>query len=201
MLTPLPTISLPEVFHTGTLNIKDKNERNLEGNNGLSVTNTPGVWGRINRGMTSGDDHKLTKTNNSFIDYHEITKEQHELIEQWGVDRGLLTPLTKYQYSYYDDEYEQEMTFVFDSKEEAEAEAEEEHEVTAYEGFSVTDKLCEIIGSGNKDDDSLIIIAYCLLETECDGVFWNDILDVTRLSAPRGVILQSKLESWSITKQ
>jgi hypothetical protein len=33
-----------------------------------------------------------------------------------------------------------------------------------------------------------------------DGVFWEDLLDVSALSAPRAVISAGKLETWKIEK-
>jgi hypothetical protein len=34
-----------------------------------------------------------------------------------------------------------------------------------------------------------------------DGVWWNDRLDVQNYSAPRGVIVPSKIKSWTVLKQ
>ena len=33
-----------------------------------------------------------------------------------------------------------------------------------------------------------------------DGVWWEDILDIGKFSAPRGVIVPSKISSWTMQK-
>lgn len=52
----------------------------------------------------------------------------------------------------------------------------------------------------NVDNYTLVIVVSCILETNYDGVYWHDDLDIYSYSAPRGVIVLSKLDSWSMYK-
>ena len=44
----------------------------------------------------------------------------------------------------------------------------------------------------------LLLTVYVENETDYDGIWWNDELDVSKYSAPRGVIFNSKLKEWSV---
>lgn len=197
----LPLIHFKRLFHVGTLDITLKKENSYEGNNGLSVSTEPDVWRQINRGVTTGDTFALTKENGTFIDFHAISKAYWNSIYQWGVEHGYLVPCIKYQFSYFDDEYNQTYTFSFFDKEEAEIEAEGyDAAIDEINSYKATSFLSSLVGLSNADDPSLIIIAYCMANTECDGVYWTDKLNPLSYSAPRGIIFQDKLSSWIIQK-
>jgi hypothetical protein len=196
----LPTTSFGELFHVGTLDIRKKSDFNYESTNGLSVSTEPEAWCRINRGGTFGDTFTLSRLNNAFIDYHAMSNEQYDLVCQWGVDNGYIKPCKKYQYSYFDDEFEQTMTFSFFEREEADENADGEHNVTEVDGFKAQEKFTNLVGARNDESINLIVVAYCMAETDFDGVYWHDKLDVLCLSAPRGVILQNKLADWCTSK-
>jgi len=194
----LPLITFPELFHVGSFDIRNKRESSHEGDFGLSVTTEPEAWKRINRGWTVGDTHCLTKASNVFIDYHSVSTDVLKQIYQWGCDKKFLTPCTKYEFSYFDDEYDGEISFSFYSHAEALEEAEGfEASIEEVAGYKATSEFINLVGKKNSDDTSLIIVTYCLLKTDFDGVYWTDDLDVYRYSAPRGVILQDKLATWS----
>lgn len=192
----LKTISFDKLYHTGTLNINNKKEYNLEGCNGLSVSNLSDTWSQICN-HTCGNNYTLTKENNNFLNFHKLTKSDYNSILEWGVDHNYLKETIIYKYTYYDDEMESEMYMTFHSLEEALEEC-DETELTSESGYLATEKFTNINGIGNKDNIDLITVIYVEKETDLDGVFWNDKTDILRLSAPRGIILQNNIKNWNI---
>lgn len=196
-LSSLPIIRLSTLYHVGTLDIANKKPHTFEGTGGLSVSTEPDAWRRINRGQTFGDTHRLTKKTGLFLDASKLEQEQLDSLMTWGVQNELLCPCQQYSYSYFDDEMEEDLTFYFDSEAEAEAESEGEHEIIKVDSFKGSNKFAEIVGHANKDNLSLITVAFCLMETNLDGVYWDAEVDVLRYTAPRGIILQNKLNEWT----
>jgi len=47
----------------------------------------------------------------------------------------------------------------------------------------------------------LLLTIFVEKTTNYDGIWWNDKLDVSKYSAARGVIFNSKLNNWKISKQ
>lgn len=196
-----PICTFEELKHVGTLDISKKVKLNHEGTNGLSVSTEPEAWRRINRGVTSGNTYTLTKASNKFIDYHKLTDKQFQSILDWGVAKGYLEVVGKFEFSYFNDEVNQTLTYSFDTFEEAELEAEDyEVEVNAVKSYKGTHAFAAYVGEMNIDNYSLILVVYCILETSYDGVYWHDELDIFAFSAPRGVIVQTQLDSWLISK-
>jgi len=117
----------------------------------------------------------------------------------WGVMLGLVIECTLYKYSYFDDEMDCEFESLFYSLDDAIAEVEDEDDIIEAAGYRGTERFAAIVGESNKDNLSLVLVAYCIHETNFDGVFWDDILDPSRYSAPRGVIVQQQLDSWTVT--
>lgn len=62
----LPIYTFDELKHLGT--------------QGLSIATEPELWKRINKGFTASDFFTLIKTNNNFIDYHELNDEQLQFV-------------------------------------------------------------------------------------------------------------------------
>ena len=46
----------------------------------------------------------------------------------------------------------------------------------------------------------ILLTVYLENNTEYDGIWWEEELDVLKYSAPRGVIFNSKLKTWDIKK-
>lgn len=195
----IPTLKLPTIFHVGTMNISKKGNYSFESNAGLSVSTKPDAWRRINKGRTNGDTFQLDNPDARFLDVAQLSDEQYQKIQAWAVQKELLIPCKKYEFSYYDDEMEEELCFSFDSQDEAEIESDGEHDVRTIDSYKGTESLAKIIGQGNIDNISLILVAYCMLETNLDGVYWDSKVDVLRYTAPRGIILQNMLERWKIS--
>tara|TARA_Y100001934_G_scaffold245303_1_gene303417 strand:- start:51 stop:668 length:618 start_codon:yes stop_codon:yes gene_type:complete len=194
----VPTVSFDTLYHVGTLNIKDKVALNFEGANGLSISTAPNAWRRINKGITKGSTFRFRKSNNTFIDANSIDDSLHQQFIQWGLDNQLLVSCQQYAYKYWDDEIDEELVFYFDDEDDAILEAEGEHDIYLVDTYKGTEKMSLIVGDANKDNLTLVLVAYCCVTKLFDGVFWDCEVDVNRYQAPRGVIIQDKISTWSI---
>jgi SAM-dependent methyltransferase len=192
----LKTISFKELYHKGTLDIKNKNKHNLEGCNGLSVSNTYDTWSKICIN-TDGDNYTLTKENNKFLDFQKLTDDDYNAILEWGCDNNYLKESIIYKEFYYDDEMDSDMYVIFHSLEEALKECSPDN-IIIEKGYIATEEFKKINGVKNKENIDLISVIYTEKETNFDGVFWNDKTDIFKLSAPRAIILQKKLTEWNI---
>lgn len=194
-------------FHVGNMEVKEK-KSSYEGS-GLSISIHPNEWRRIAR--LPGNLYSVTKENPLFLDIHKLSKKKRNEIFQWGLKKGYLTPGEVFLYEYDDEGYPATMEFLsYDewySEWGYEAYDEEGLELmkkslTKEKTFFGTKELSELSGWEYELPPSLArtfcIIRYAEEVLELDGVYWNDILDVNRYSAPRAVIFQSKLEEWTI---
>lgn len=198
----LPIKKISKVFHVGTMDISKKSSFSLEGS-GLSVSVHPEEWQKINP-LTAGVLHVLTKNNGQFVDAHRLNKKQKRNIILWGIQNEYIVQKGTYRYYYYDDELEQEVYMEFPTYEEAEKEVDDKSDIKfESKGIFSTEKLfiktnqSKIYAATTFD---LLLTVYVETETEYDGIWWNDKLDVLSYSAPRGVIFNSKLKEWNVTK-
>jgi hypothetical protein len=197
-----PIISLKEVIHIGTLNGKDKLPNSLEGA-GLSVSLHPDEWQAIAK-LGGNSRFRLSKEKSSFLNIHQLTDEQREMIAEWGILNGYIEKSTVYFYTWIDGETEEEMIFETSDYEEAVKGAEcNEEVVKAKFGYKATPKLEKETIFHNIPPFltvSLLATLYAEVVLDYDGVWWDDVLDHWSLSAPRGVISSNKLNEWEITK-
>jgi len=191
----VPIIHIPDVFHTGEMDISKKSQHSHEAT-ALSVTTEEYIedWQKIAR--IAGKVQHLHKDDGKFIDFHKISDMSQ--IYNWGIEEGYLEPSDIYEVSYYDDEMEDEMTMSFRSREEAELEAHDYgEEIKVKKSFVPTEKMQSAIGT--KINQVMVDDYITLLYSEnisVDGVWWEDILDARKFSAPRGGITPSKISSW-----
>jgi hypothetical protein len=196
----LPVKRFKALWHVGAFDANQKQHDSHEGA-GLSVSVNPDEWRHIARGRVGGSLWELTKAGNAFIDAHRISKKQRRMVGDWAVQNGFADYETVYRVSYYDDELEDEVYEEFTDREQAEIEAEEkDSEVQEIKGELVaTDALRKRTMS--RADQVLtfdLILSVYAEEHGYDGVWWNDMLDVSRYSAPRGVIAPSKVHTWTV---
>lgn len=193
----LPSISFPEIYHVGTLNIEDKQSESYEGQ-GLSFSLHPDEWQQITR--LTGEKNTLKKDGNKFLNYHTLTKKQKQEITDYCVKENYVQETTTYRFSYWDDEMEEEMYFEFSNLEEAEEEAAgyEAESVTTHTSYKATDNFPDSTVKKGATGIHDIMTTVWVNETkpEYDGVWWADRLDISRLSAPRGVIVPNKIKEW-----
>lgn len=199
----LKLLKINRVFHVGSLDISKKVEGSYEGS-GLSVSNCPEAWRKINKGMTYGDTWNIKKEKGGlFVDYHDtMCEEFKEVLKLWGMLNGYLTGCLVYSIEVYDDELGSYYNLNFLNKEDAEIEA-DMYDTTIIEstGVKSTVKMLKEIKYSLKGD---LINPYDLLFTlyveksfeHIDGIWWEDSYMPECYSAPRGVIFNSKLKEW-----
>lgn len=193
----LPSISFHEIYHVGTLNISDKQSQSYEGQ-GLSFSLHPDEWQQITR--LTGVKNTLRKDSNKFLSYHKLTKTQKQEITDYCMKQNYIQEITTYRFSYWDDEMEEEMYSEFDNLEEAEEEADgyATESITTHSTYAATESFPDSTVKEGATGIHDIMATVWVNETkpQYDGVWWADKLDVSRLSAPRGVIVPNKIKEW-----
>lgn len=201
--TSLPSLSFVNLWHVGTMDVTRKRQGSHEGS-GLSVSVNPREWQQINP-LTSGEIWRLTKPGNRFLDYLKLTKSQTRAISEWGLGEGLTRQATLYRVSWFDDEMNAEMCTDFHTREEAEEEHDEGmddiQEVPG--GLVAEQKMLERLKEKSLSPLMVSDLVATLFSEDVlhwDGVWWSELLDVSRYSAPRGVITNSSLAGWTSEK-
>lgn len=198
----LPTRTFRELWHVGTMDPQHKRAGSHEGA-GLSVSLHPGEWRRIARGHVGGDLWRCTKPGNRFLDFHKLTKTQRRMIEDWGVAHGFATRGSLWRVTLHD-ENDEPFHLDFPTREQAEREAWEAEDVAEVPGGGLLPTPLfhqRTRTTGDTVDLGLLATLFVEDATDLDGVWWNDLLDVARLSAPRGVIVPGKVAGWTNTRQ
>ena len=203
--------SFYEVFHVGALTQKlrkpKRRSSSYEGP-GLSVSLTPVAWEQIAR--LGGQNlwvvfRRDEQQQGHFVDL--TGKKVHQFAPR-AVALGLVVAAPVFRVWTTNEDGEREF-FEFTSEAEAEAEAEanvdDNNEIEVVQGFRPTAKLQKLwardFSSKTIPDVLTVAVLYALdMESEYDGAWWDERLDVERLSAPRGVIFPSKLHEWEARK-
>lgn len=202
VIARLPTVSFKKLFHVGSLDSARKRSGSYEGA-GLSVSTHPDAWRRIARGYVVGDTYRATKDGNVFLAAHKLSKQATADIAKWAVENKLLEPAVTYRVSYYDDELESEVYSDFDSLEAAEYEANDPSEIKEIQGgYKATQKLQTLTNNPRIAPTGILeyVLPLYAEQQGYDGVWWQDKLAPEKYSAPRGVIVPSKVASWTFTK-
>jgi hypothetical protein len=193
---PVPVVSPVGLTHVGSLDASAKKAWSYEGG-GLSVSVNPEEWARI--AHLGGPVWNLTKTDGVFLDYHEMTDAQKAAILAFGLERGYVVEQTGYTAAYFDDEWDQEMSSVYLTRAEAELEAEDNDADITEETIIVATALFpdSTVKAGGQWPEQILATVWVEQEAEgLDGVWWEDELDVSRLSAPRGVVVPRNIGDW-----
>lgn len=195
----IPLLSIRRVWHVGTLNPADKACRgpSHEGH-GLSVSTCPDAWIRIAR-LGGLPRWCLINPDARFVNFHRLKKSDWYRIRAWGIDHHLAVPATFHQVSWFDDDLERTVAMLCEDMEEARLEADDcEGEIQPVDGLAPTEKLAVRLGFAGAPAlmDSYLAAIYAEEELGVDGVWWRDVLDVQGLSAPRGVIVPTRLCNW-----
>jgi hypothetical protein len=192
--SPAPLIELDRLTHVGTLDPNSKGSFSYEGA-GLSVSQHPGAWARIARlGGPVWDVPNAT-----MLDYHELSDAQRDAITAFGLERGYVTVQPTVTATYWDNEWDQAMTSEFATRDEAESEMSEQDGVTFAAGESVVASGSfpdSTVKAGDMGVEQVLATLWVEETTELDGVWWEDDLDVERLSAPRGVLARGRIAAF-----
>jgi hypothetical protein len=204
-MTGMPLRSFEVLFHVGTLQASHKQRDSLEGA-GLSVSLHPNAWRKIARGRVSGNTWYLSKPHNQFIVANELPKKSRKQIEDWAIAQGLARREKVWRMEYLDDELDNlvRQDFLWADKAAALDEA-ALYEVALKQVPNVlvaTDELREKTQNGVPPILVFDLVLPLYAEDHgFDGVWWDDILDVAAYSAPRGVIVPSRVKEWEATVQ
>lgn len=208
-----PSKLIGDLYHVGTMDISRKRSFSLEGD-GLSVSICPNEWRRITRQTESGL-WLLSKKDVKMLDYHKLSVRSVNNIVKWGIEKGLATKGVLYDVeSYIDDElcystyatYEEAINETdipfLDEEDDAEEYEEQLNRIVKREGIVATDKLKNKVSVDIDVGDVVkhIVLLYSEYVLKLDGVYWDDTLDILNYSAPRGVIFNSRLSSFSKTR-
>lgn len=201
-----PLRRLSKVFHVGTLSPQDKSfkGKSLEGN-GLSVSLHPQAWRAIAK-LGGMPRWKLSKPQpGQFLDAHALTGPHRAVILEWALEQGYLQFQEVWRVFWTDCETNDISYMEFDREEQAS----QEHELRLEDEDPnldiqkvlkerATNRMTERIGFdlGSACDFDLATTLFAEDVLRCDGVWWNDQLDVAALSAPRGVINLPSLPTW-----
>ena len=194
-----PSDKIGTLYHVGTMDITKKRRDSYEGD-GLSVSICPETWIHITEGRTNGDTFSLSKQNPQLLDYYSLTDDQKSAVTEWGKEQGYVQDATLYKAFFYDENGE-ECFMLFSTYEEALEETEDEEFVKECQSIVATNKLQAITYT----EIELLCTFDILLERfaedvlQLDGIYWDEELDVSSYSAPRGVIFNSKLSTFDIS--
>jgi len=200
----IKTVNAPKVWHVGFMDPQAKANGSYEGA-GLSVSRHPKEWTQIAK-LGGRPTWKLTKTSGSFLDARKLTKAEKRAIVTWGMQQGLVAPVKVWRF-WFTDETDEICYMDFLSRKEAEEALEEEEDgarIEEVESLIGTQALADRAynSSATRDPVGVMdLLLTCWVEdtTELDGVWWSERLDPDQFSAPRGVILPSRISSWSAT--
>ena len=204
------------LYHVGTMDISKKSNSSYEGN-GLSVSMCPSAWESIAE-IGGSDIWKISKDNVKLLDYHKLSKKTYDDIIEWGVLNGYLKEVFgRYGCTVFSEDMGRDINCLCDNLNDALSEVGLEDLYFTYEdyldsedgyedmiypvrSFKATDKL--ISESLITPDEGLCsteqnFLLYVEKYTDYDGVYWNENLDPIGLTAPRGVIFNSKIDSFN----
>lgn len=196
----LPTLTAKVVWHVGTMDPESKGTTSFEGA-GLSVSVHPKAWRAIAK-LGGLDLWRLTNPNGKFLDARKLTKSEKQAIIQWGVENQYVALQTTYRVWSTDEDGEEQYMEV-PTREDAEEEAYGDD--TAIEEVSDaaigTAKLVQRGKNPSVTRDlvgvfDILLTVWVEDTTDLDGVWWKERLDVLGLSAPRGVIVPSRVANW-----
>ena len=126
-------------------------------------------------------------------------------MKKWAIKNDLLKQQETVTVSWYDDEMEDTLSQTFNSMADAKAEYGDEwdeYDIDIDKGGIVpTDKLKQATGQSRIEATGVLeyILPLYAETLGLDGVWWQDQLDTSKLSAPRGVILPSKVKTFKFT--
>ena len=195
---------IPRVFHVGDrpgASNQRKERISYEGP-GLSVSLVPEAWRTIAR---LGGAPVWVLSKEGAPRFLVWSTRAQQLANDWGVATGFLSPATWHTVSYWDDEWESEMTMRFGDEEEAADEA-EDRDVEVIEepgyvfgpaGISWWSAAFKAAPDEQLAED-MAFVAYAQ-DKGYDGAWWDEELDVSRLSAPRGVVFRPN--EWQIASK
>ena len=130
-----------------------------------------------------------------------LTAEEKSEIQRWAVSNGYVEEATLYK-SITWNEFGEKFFSLYESYEEALTEADNEEErVQPVDGLLPTQKMKDtsMVHIELLQARDFITALYTEQVLNYDGIYWDELLDEGVYSAPRGVIFNSKLPSFTVT--
>jgi hypothetical protein len=197
----LPVRKLTEVAHVGQLIPSEKRNGSYEGRC-LSVSTAPVSWASIAK---LGDRGFILKGRGNFLDALALDLTHREAIVEWAVNAGLLISHEVARLHTLDTELNEWCFTDFGSSEKAEEEIEwiddDPYRLEFLTVYVATQTLVK--GSGWKIGHisssvslDLALVEFASRDPELDGVWWQERLDVSRFSAPRGGIFPHRVSEF-----
>jgi hypothetical protein len=178
---------------------------------GLSVSLHPAAWSQIAR--LGGDAYRLERIDGKPGKFALHDPHMHVPATLWGVEAGWVTRAHQWEAPYYDSEADEDMVMLFDDEDGAREQVRDmegdEDAVRRVDAVDGTPRMREHLerwfeglrGSGRPLDKTDAAIELLNLYVtahwpDLDGLWWDERLDPSAYSAPRGVILPYALGRW-----
>lgn len=204
------SVSISQVFHVGDLDGSRETPYTSYEGKGVSVSVHPAAWERIIRadGTSTLETLKTYRLTNPDAQFYFIDPSEPLAIErEWCIEHGFVKETAGYKVTYEDEVNEAAyMKFVAEETARLEAEARdgelEETEILTLAPAGVEYWL-EAFRQPPENADPVLIDGltpvWYAQANGYDGVWWDEEYDPKNYSAPRGVIFQSELDSWTRT--
>lgn len=202
---------IKKLYHAGTFNIANKSKNSSDGN-GLSVSICPNSWIKMAR-IKSDILWEFYKEDIKMLDYYSLSEDDFKVATIWGVEQGYLIEKELFKIINNSNTEKQSTFNCFEDlkneiKLNEEYESYEEYDLfREYEDLTINKEIKYIATEKLKKlslvsiDDSNIIQINLLLflefNSDLDGIYYNDKLNIYKDSAPKGIIFNSKINSFS----
>lgn len=199
----LPLLSISEVFRVGNRNKpKEKKVTSFEGF-GMSVSEHPEEWQQIAR--LTGETWRLSKSLGTFVDYLSLSAKAKLELDDKAEKAGLCEKGEVYRLTWKNDGIRLETITATRPTKEYLDNISSDGSVSSkkIKGLLPTYKLFSAWREHYTSKVELPMVrmlGHQLVvnaETNIDGFWWEDELDVYGLSAPRGCIFFDKIETWT----
>ncbi len=188
---------LRTVFHVGTLAAADRGRRESYEGNALSVSSCPDAWRSIAR--CSGEVFLLRSPEpKPFLSMHDVKPAALTRILRWAQTEKLVEPIKVFRAWSTGEEGESRFSEYRTLKEAIE----EGTRVSTVSGWAGNTELVRARGlQAIPIGESAVDFAVMTFAERSGfaGVWWNETYDPANLSAPRGAIFRSALQTWRAT--
>jgi hypothetical protein len=176
---------------------------------GLSVSVHPMAWSRICRIGTEGFALRNDNREATFLHARKLTDDERAEIRAWGRENDYLVNTQSWKVTYFDADLEERASFMFASEAEAVSEATELLRPRITGPIHETKSTAKLLRETHQKEGAdlfqgaaldLLLTVYAQHNLDVDGVWWSDRLDPYTHSAPRGVILNSRLGEFEATE-
>lgn len=195
----LPILVIPEVMHLGFLRERPAPKISHEGRC-LSVSLHPDAWRRIAR-LGGSPLWALEHAQGRFVDFYALTAAHHQEALAWARNKQWLREEWLYHLEMTDEDGEVDGYVVFESYDEALDESDDcpERIISRVRGHVACDAMQQALGISVPLGfaERWATIEWLADTSDADGIWWDDMLDPSRFSAPRGGIFQHRVQRWT----